>query len=303
MNRSSSNILLAAAIVLGLHGCRDQTTPTELADAEPVAPSFIQGGKLDGDRHPQVCAIVANIGSPTGALVERGSAVLVAPDVLITAGHAAIVSPFPLFFNSRVTCEAEALTSTQRIPYDGVPHPLFNNSTYEQERLAGLDNHDLGVLLLHAPISDVKVAKIPKIGFTDENANNCDDGDDNDGDDVGCVTVVGYGAEVNGLPGQVNSYSWPGRGTRRNVQSPFVALTPFYVSYAVHGCPGDSGGPALKGRTVMGTMTSTDEARPFCSVTGPAVVSFFSRWDTASAQEFLSQFVDLNRKHVEENDD
>lgn len=302
MNRSPWNIFAFAVVAaLALQGCRDQPAPTEPA-GPGIGVSFMQGGELDGDRHPQVCAIVANIGLPTGPLVERGSAVLVAPDVLITAGHVAIVSPFPLFFNSRVTCEAEALTSTRRIAYDGVPHPLFNNGTYDQERLAGLDNHDLGVLLLHQPISDIKLAKTPKIGFVEENASTCDRDDvDDGGDNVGCATVAGYGAEVNGAPGQVNSYSWPGRGTRRSAQGSFIALTPFYVSYVVAGCPGDSGGPALHGRKVMGTMTSTDEMRPFCSVAGPAVVSIFNRWDTASAQNFLSQFVELKTMHGQED--
>src|SRR6266849_2198247 len=73
--------VLAAACV-SLLGC--DRVPT--AARNPSGPSFITNGQLDGDAHPAVVLIIMDI---AGKPAFRCSGTVIAPKVVLTAGHCA----------------------------------------------------------------------------------------------------------------------------------------------------------------------------------------------------------------------
>src|SRR5256885_15889724 len=80
--KASLVIPVLAAASLTLLGC--DTTPT--APQQSYRPSFITHGTLDGTAHPAVVLLVMDVnGTPT----FRCSATLIAPKVVLTAGHCA----------------------------------------------------------------------------------------------------------------------------------------------------------------------------------------------------------------------
>ena len=233
--------------------------------------------------HPQVCAIIGNFGTPTGPVVERCSGVLIAPDLMLTQAHCTDVRPGVLF-NEKVTCDSVVSAASNGITYTGIAHPSWSRATYVEQALAGVDNHDIGVLLLDQPIQDVKIARLPKESLLNELY------EEAAGGDVPPATVVGYGVTQ---PGSGNAFLWPGRGIRRSTTGTFAQLQPAYIYFAAEGgiaCSGDSGGPAFLAGTgkhghgiVLGTLTAA-----FCRTANHAI---WYRADTPTALEFLSQFV------------
>src|SRR5436189_5018456 len=71
-----------AAACVGLLGC--DRVPT--ADRSPGRPSFITDGTLDGNAHPAVVLIIMDI---AGKPAFRCSGTIIAPKLVLTAGHCA----------------------------------------------------------------------------------------------------------------------------------------------------------------------------------------------------------------------
>src|SRR5256885_16806417 len=75
---------IVAAAALALLGCdRVATGP---APERPGRPSFITNGTVDGSAHPAVVLLVMDV---NGTPAFRCSATLIAPKVVLTAGHCA----------------------------------------------------------------------------------------------------------------------------------------------------------------------------------------------------------------------
>jgi secreted trypsin-like serine protease len=134
-------IPVLAAAGLSLLGCdRVPTTPQI-----PYRPSFITFGELDGNAHPGVVLLVMDI---AGQPAFRCSATLIAPKVVLTAGHCA--GQPGEFSGMRIFTESDVQNGNNTYPFAGGPnsieatewhsHPLFT------ERAFFL--HDVGVVLL-----------------------------------------------------------------------------------------------------------------------------------------------------------
>jgi hypothetical protein len=244
--------------------------------------SAIINGTDDGDHHPQVCAIKANLQSATGRVVQRCSGVLIAPDVVLVAGHCTDALP-TMWFNETVTCDPVVTASSETVSFTPVTHPQFSRQLFMSQRAAGLENYDVGVLLLHEPIENVRPAELPRMGFLDDLYGDCANYED-------CgpfATAVGYGAVAVGV----------GRNTRREVRADFALLHDVYVSFHEEGgvvCFGDSGSPAFLGATGRGgggTVLGIASGAVAGAATTCEGLAAWHRVDTALVAEFLANFV------------
>jgi hypothetical protein len=136
------NSVLAAA-GLSLLGCDRVPTNSQ----RPYPPSFITYGTLDGNAHPAVVLLVMDI---AGQPAFRCSATLIAPKVVLTAGHCA--GEPGEFSGMRIFTESDVQNGNNNFPFAGPnsieatewhAHPLFT------ERAFFL--HDVGVVLLSKP--------------------------------------------------------------------------------------------------------------------------------------------------------
>ena len=129
-----------AAACLGLLSCDRVST----APQTPYHPSFITSGQLDGDGHPAVVLLVMDV---AGKPAFRCSATLIAPKVVLTAGHCA--GEPGEFSGMRIFNEAD-VQHDPTYPNPGGPntieatewhaHPLFTENLFFL--------HDVGVVLL-----------------------------------------------------------------------------------------------------------------------------------------------------------
>ena len=137
--RLVSAVLAVACVTLP--GC--DRISTDLRN--PSRPSFITYGAVDGNAHPAVVLIVMDVaGQPT----FRCSGTLIAPKVVLTAGHCA--GEPGEFSGVRIFTESDVQDGNNTYPFAGGPnsveatawhaHPLFTESAFFL--------HDVGVVLL-----------------------------------------------------------------------------------------------------------------------------------------------------------
>src|SRR5213596_440609 len=136
-----------AAFCGGLLGCDRAVTNLPASDR----PSFVTYGSLDGNSHPAVVLIVMDI---AGEPAFRCSGTLIAPKVVLTAGHCA--GEPGEFSGLRVFTESDVENGNNNYPFAGPntveatewhSHPLFTESAFFL--------HDVGVVLLS------KAVKLP----------------------------------------------------------------------------------------------------------------------------------------------
>lgn len=150
-----------AAVCGGLIGCDRSVTSLPPSDR----PSFITHGSLDGDTHAAVVLIVMDV---AGKPAFRCSGTLIAPKVVLTAGHCA--GEPGEFSGMRVFTESDVENGNNNYPFAGPntveakawhSHPLFTEAQFFR--------HDVGVVLLSR---DVKLAasaygKLPRVDQLD----------------------------------------------------------------------------------------------------------------------------------------
>ena len=134
------------ALAIGVLGC-DGNAPTA-ASQFPYHPSFITHGAIDGSSHPAVVLVVMDV---AGSPAFRCSGTLIAPKVVVTAGHCA--GEPGEFSGVRIFTESDVQDGTNNYPFAGLntveavdwrAHPLFT----EQAFLV----HDVGVIVLSKPV-------------------------------------------------------------------------------------------------------------------------------------------------------
>ena len=150
-----------AAFCGGLVGCDRAVTNLPASDR----PSFVTYGSLDGNAHPAVVLIIMDV---AGEPAFRCSGTLIAPKVVLTAGHCA-GAPGE-FSGMRVFTESDVENGNNNYPFAGPntieakewhSHPLFTEAQFYR--------HDVGVVLLSREVKLAASAygKLPRLNQLD----------------------------------------------------------------------------------------------------------------------------------------
>lgn len=141
--RKTASLLVAACAVLA--ACDGNPSATQ----DIGEPSFIRFGHLAGDDHPAVVLIIADVG---GSPAWRCSGTLIAPDVVLTAGHC-VGEPGEVS-GMRIFTEADVQNGDNDYPWGGgnntveavdwASHPDYTNAAFFR--------HDVGVMVLAEPV-------------------------------------------------------------------------------------------------------------------------------------------------------
>lgn len=233
-------------------------------------------GELDGDRHPNVGAIVFE---DNGEKVAFCSGTLISPTVFLTAAHC--VNFLPL-----IGIPADDVWVTFDPVFD--PQGTFYPATYYTNPDAWINHahpNDIAVLVLDEPITDITPAELPPAGLLDQMKANGTLKNQH-------FIAVGYGvARDDKTGGWHHLYS---DDARRFVEQSFHSLTKPWLTLSMNPstgdggtCYGDSGGPHFLGDSNM-TVALTVTGDRYCRATD---VDF--RLDTKPARDYLSKFVEL----------
>ena len=258
--------------------------------AVPASSQAIVNGSIDGNAHPNVGALTANLG---GQQEYACSGTLISPTVMVTASHCTAqleqlgftqttVSFAPSIRNGDITCSlVDCAVDLSGKTYVGTLHtnPGFDGST------TGPDSHDVSVVTFGKAIKGIAPASLPAAGLLDGEASAGTFASDK-------FTAVGYGWH------QVVSNGGEGTGLfdgqRRFATSGSQSLGQSVLKVTEdpsHGfggaCNHDSGGPAFLG-TSGTTVGVVSEVNTPCT----NLVTYY-RLDTDSARAFLANYVTL----------
>jgi len=264
-----------AAFCGGLLGCDRAVTNLPTSDR----PSFITYGSLDGNTHPAVVLIVMDI---AGEPAFRCSGTLIAPKVVLTAGHCA--GEPGEFSGMRVFTESDVENGNNNYPFAGAntieakewhSHPLFTEAQFFR--------HDVGVVVLSR---DVKLAasaygKLPRVNQLDALQPSSST----------LFTAVGYGLQ------KINPVFIEAKKVRMFAEPWLVQInTPGFAgdyslllsNNAASGgtCFGDSGGPNYLGTSNVVAGVTSFGLNGTCGGTGGVF-----RLERRDVVDFVSQYL------------
>ena len=225
----------------------------------------ITNGSPDGNGHPNVGGLVADQAYSDGTWIYC-SGTLISPTVFLTAAHCEETE------RVRVTFDSDYVDGDTT--YSGTFHadPLYNQSQS--------DPHDIAVVVLDKAVKGIAPAALPRAGSLSSLPANQ------------LFTSVGYGAyEVTSGPGGhqflYNDVRMVATGTLNTVTKAWLKISMNPSAGNGGTCYGDSGGPNFLGTSnVIAATTITGD-----SVCRSTNVDY--RLDTASARQFLGQYVAL----------
>jgi hypothetical protein len=269
------NFPALAIACLILIGCdRAVTDPVRVPDR----PSFITNGALDGNAHPAVVLIVMDVG---GQPAFRCSGTLIAPKLVVTAGHCA---GEPGEFSAvRIFTEADVEDGNNNFPFAGPntveaaswqAHPLFTESAFFL--------HDVGVIQLSKAVrlAADQYGKLPTVNQLDAlqpgNATR--------------FTAVGYGVQ------RINPVFIQADLIRMNAEPQLVQInTGFTGDFSLllsnnastgGTCFGDSGGPNYVGSSSVIAGVTSFGLNQTCGGTGGVF-----RLDRQNVLDFVTRFL------------
>jgi hypothetical protein len=240
-----------------------------------VPASAITFGQPDGNNHPNVGAMI--VLEPDDNYYLYCSGTLIAPDVFLTASHCTVAAaaygadPHDVW----VTFDPNCGGTWHRGTYD--VNPNYGHDKH--------DFHDVAVIILDEPITDIDPAQLPPEGLLDGMKKSHQlKGQE--------FVTVGYGRLRNEKTRGPHAIG--DAGERYYAEQTFLALKPYWLQISMNPstgsggtCYGDSGGPHFLGDSGMVvSLTVTGDA--WCRATD---VTY--RLDTDSAREYLGDFVDL----------
>ncbi len=268
-------IPILAAVGLSLLGCDRVTT----APQSPSRPSFITFGTLDGNSHPAVVLLVMDV---AGQPAFRCSATLIAPKVVLTAGHCA--GQPGEFSGMRIFTEADVQNGNNTYPIAGGPnsieaaewhaHPLFTESAFFL--------HDVGVVLLSQPfqLPAAQYGTLPTTGQLDALRPRSST----------VFTAVGYGLQ------RINPVFVVAERIRMFAEPHLIQInTGFTGTFSLllsnnastgGTCFGDSGGPNYLGSTNVVAAVTSFGINGNCAGTGGVF-----RLDKTDVLDFVGQFL------------
>jgi hypothetical protein len=252
----------------------------------------ITNGQPDGDGHPYVGLLVFDYAP--GAPGWRCSGALIAPNVVLTAGHCtdgAVAAR--IWFDEDVT-------------YDNIPFPLYpyggpgsgaiegtpyTNPNYgsgdQGNGLPGFSKRDVGIVVLDEPVDVGGFAELPAAGLVDTLKNKTD------------VDLVGYGVQeqIMSYPGENPYDRWTGPRVRMYAPSQLVSgkfvFSDEYMRLSMNPgggtggtCFGDSGGSDFLGGTNTVLAVNSFVTNINCSGNG-----YSSRVDIPEVLEWIDSFM------------
>lgn len=264
-----------AACCGGLLGCDRALTNLPPADR----PSFITYGSLDGNAHRAVVLVVLDTG---GVPAFRCSGTLVAPKVVVTAGHCA--GEPGEFSGMRVFTESDVEDGKNDFPFAGPntieatewhSHPLFTEAQFFR--------HDVGVVLLSRAVKLAadEYGKLPRLNQLDALQPSSST----------LFTAVGYGVQ------RINPVFVEAELVRMFAEPYLVQInTPGFTgdyslllsNNASSGgtCFGDSGGPNYLGSSNVIAGVTSFGLNGTCGGTGGVF-----RLDRKDVQDFVTQYL------------
>jgi hypothetical protein len=260
----------------------------------------ITNGQPDGDNHPYVGLLVFDVFVPDVGNVPawRCSGALIAPDVVLTAGHCT------------EGAAAARIWFYEDVTYDNVPFPLYpyggsgsgavegtpytnpNFGSGDQGNgLPGFSKRDVGIVVLDEPVFMDAMAELPEAGLVDTLKNKTD------------VDLVGYGVQYqaqipgNELPQPPPYYRWTGPRVRMYAPSALVSgnfvFSDEYMRLSMNPgggsggtCFGDSGGPDLLGGTDTVLAVNSFVTNINCAGNG-----YSSRVDIPEVLDWIYEFM------------
>ena len=246
-----------------------------------VTPALaITFGELDGERHPNVGALLVAYPYPAGTIDIVCTGTLISPTVFLTAAHCIDWLP-------AIGVPADGVYVTFDSVYEVGTSTIYPGTYYLNPNF-GHDNGDLNdvaVIVLDNPITHIAPASLPPAGLLDElKASGALK-------DQPFVTV-GYGTVRDDKTGGFHALYW--EGARRFATGTYLALTKSWLQISMNPstgdggtCYGDSGGPHFLGASdVVVSVTVTGDTP--CRAT-----DLTYRMDTPSARAYLANFVNL----------
>ena len=244
----------------------------------------ITNGLPDGETHRYVCLVVIDIG---GEPAWRGTGILIAPTVVLTAGHVTDGGDA-----ARVWFDTD-LTENSEYPFggstsiEGTPHTHPDFEIGASPTLPDWITHDVGVVILEVAVTDRGFGELPDEGYVDTLSM------------MTPVDQVGYGVQERVLYDEVPHGPPQWDNPRIRMYAPAQLITSKHkwgdefirtTSNPAQGKGGtgfgDSGGPILEGGTdtIIG-LTSWGTNYPCKGV------SYSSRVDTFDVLEWITSFL------------
>ena len=234
-------------------------------------------GQLDGDRHPNVGALIYEDEGGQHSILCSGT--LIAPDVFLTASHCTAflesigVAPDDVWVTFDTTFDAASPL---------LPGTYHTNPEFSFSGPGGFsDPHDVAVVVLDGPAIGITPARLPSLNQLDGMSL-----------ERQRFVTVGYGLARDDKRKGPNAFFFDGK--RRFAEQSFKTLGKTWLHLDMNPstgsggtCFGDSGGPHFLGTSdvVVSITVSGDAACRASDIT--------YRTDTASARAFLDDFVSL----------